>query len=543
MTEYVLPPSLRVSGAQWGVRGSAAAFSSPFTGATRTYSRGGDLWAAELSIDNASNQASFAERAYYAGLLAAIKSKANRVWMSPPGYVRRGSFPATELFTNADFAQGTTGWSAYTSDYSRVVSGGVYRATGTGSSGDGGSAVGGSSYPAFQANSNKTANFPHVIRAVLRPFGPVAPTALRIYDNDVSVAAYGTMPAGGIGYQAASMVPSTIVQSYGVQEGVTRPAGNGIDIEFISYSRCFQIDNSPNVFANSLISAGGWTNGNSSVTGSYYTAPDGTTTGARLIEATDVSQSHYIYREATRTNDYNDWFACGFFRVGQSGSRSRVYVSVRDTLSGTHGASAIFNLSNGTISTAANSFGSALGARAYIRSMGYNSWYFCAIGCRMPNSGTTVGAFACPANNSDAPTYNGDGSSDIGVWHFGLANSGVPFNPGVTTGTAVASGVTQSGSALRVKGLPVSTSGLLLPGDFVQIGNQLDQVVAPLDSDAAGLGYLQLSRPQRTAPADNAAVIVEKPMGRFLFAENDIGYSLRPGQLSDYTIPLIEDVA
>jgi hypothetical protein len=77
--------------------------------------------------------------------------------------------------------------------------------------------------------------------------------------------------------------------------------------------------------------------------------------------------------------------------------------------------------------------------------------------------------------------------------------------------------------------LPVSTNGLLMPDDEIQVGNELKLVTAPLNSDAAGLGYLQFEPPLRGAPADNAPVILHEPMGRFLFTGELVGWDHEPG--------------
>jgi hypothetical protein len=101
-------------------------------------------------------------------------------------------------------------------------------------------------------------------------------------------------------------------------------------------------------------------------------------------------------------------------------------------------------------------------------------------------------------------------------------------------------GGSQTSRSLNVDQLPVSTDGLLLPGDRVQIGNTLCMVVAPLNSNSSGAGYLQLHRAPRATPADNAPVIVFNPMGRFVMTEDSGGWDDRPGQISDFSMTLEE---
>jgi hypothetical protein len=101
-------------------------------------------------------------------------------------------------------------------------------------------------------------------------------------------------------------------------------------------------------------------------------------------------------------------------------------------------------------------------------------------------------------------------------------------------------GGSQTGRSLNVDGLPTSTSGLLLPGDRVQIGNTLCMVISRLDSNSSGAGYLQLHRAPRATPADNDPVIVHNPMGRFVMTEDAGGWDDRPGQISDFSMTLEE---
>ena len=63
---------------------------------------------------------------------------------------------------------------------------------------------------------------------------------------------------------------------------------------------------------------------------------------------------------------------------------------------------------------------------------------------------------------------------------------------------------------------------------------------APLDSDAAGLGYLEVSPNIRTPFADNDPVIINQPMGRYMLASDDAGYSTRAGRISTMTLEFEE---
>jgi hypothetical protein len=107
---------------------------------------------------------------------------------------------------------------------------------------------------------------------------------------------------------------------------------------------------------------------------------------------------------------------------------------------------------------------------------------------------------------------------------------------------ALVKGASQTGSKIVIDALPVSTNGLLLAGDRVQIGEELLTVIAPLDSNSSGEGTLILHRPLRTAPADNAPVIIHEPMGLFMLAEQENGWLNDPGRVSSATVNLIEAI-
>jgi hypothetical protein len=72
----------------------------------------------------------------------------------------------------------------------------------------------------------------------------------------------------------------------------------------------------------------------------------------------------------------------------------------------------------------------------------------------------------------------------------------------------------------------------------VEINGELERVIAPLDSDAAGLGVLMLGRARAIAPADNDPVIVLNPMGRFIIQA--VRETERYGLYTDIELDLIE---
>jgi hypothetical protein len=79
----------------------------------------------------------------------------------------------------------------------------------------------------------------------------------------------------------------------------------------------------------------------------------------------------------------------------------------------------------------------------------------------------------------------------------------------------------------------------LRSGDWFEINGELKQCTTSLDSDAAGLGYLQFTPGIATSPADNDPVIINCPMGRFMLgADPDITENF--GAYTDVSLDLVE---
>jgi hypothetical protein len=108
------------------------------------------------------------------------------------------------------------------------------------------------------------------------------------------------------------------------------------------------------------------------------------------------------------------------------------------------------------------------------------------------------------------------------------------------TRCALVNGASQTGSTLIIDALPISTAGLLLPGDWIGIGMEQKRITAPLNSDSGGNGLLQFAPPLRVSPANNDPVIITSPMGRFILAANENGWESVPGIFSTYTFDLVE---
>lgn len=520
--DVLIPPDIPVAEIEWRILDNTAVSSSPLNGVTTTFTRPGTRWGARLSFRNLKDR----DRARLLAIIAAVRGRSGRVYFtSAADPARTGGYSFPELFTNADFASGVTGWSQSAAALS--VSDRVMRITATSIAA-----------PCIYQNPAVTQYAPLIVRGFA---GARSRNGTFIGTSADGISNYATDAQGMV---AQSWVPLSafagntfpIVHNASGNAGLV---GDWLDTPFTSLSRCALVDNGPNALLYSdQIDNAAWTKANVTITANVATAPDGTTTADAIVENSATSQ-HYVQQSVARASAAEDICAYGYFKRG-AGARNIRLIAGDSSLS--NYGQAYFDLGAGTVS-AGSINGSATNPRAFIRAAG-DGWYFCSVVVRLPTS-TGLTNYA-DLTDGTTTGYTGDGTSSVYAWRLGAARSGVPTRGALTTATALASGATQTGSGLYLKGLPVSTQNIRAAGDMVEIilptGSQLVRLTAALDSDAAGLGYLQFENPVRVSPADNAAVIFNQPMMRGILSEGP-SWPTRPGLFSDFDLDLIEDIA
>lgn len=520
--DVLIPPDIPIAEIEWRILDNTAVSTSPLNGVTTTFTRPGTRWGARLSFRNLKDR----DRARLLAIIAAVRGRSGRVYFtSAADPARTGGYSFPELFTNADFASGVTGWSQSAAALS--VSDRVMRITATSIAA-----------PCIYQNPAVTQYAPLIVRGFA---GARSRNGTFIGTSADGISNYATDAQGMV---AQSWVPLSafagntfpIVHNASGNAGLV---GDWLDTPFVSLSRCALVDNGPNALLYSdQIDNAAWTKANVTITANGATAPDGTTTADAIVENSATSQ-HYVQQSVARASAAEDICAYGYFKRG-AGARNIRLIAGDSSLS--NYGQAYFDLGAGTVS-AGSINGSATNPRAFIRAAG-DGWYFCSVVVRLPTS-TGLTNYA-DLTDGTTTGYTGDGTSSVYAWRLGAARSGVPTRGALTTATALASGATQTGSGLYLKGLPVSTQNIRAAGDMVEIMlptySQLVRLTAALDSDAAGLGYLQFENPVRVSPADNAAVIFNQPMMRGILTEGP-SWPTRPGLFSDFDIDLIEDIA
>lgn len=414
----------------------------------------------------------------------------------------RGSFATSELLTNNTFASGTTGWTSG-SEYTLSVSDRVMRATR-----NNGNAT---SYALRSSAAPAIVQWaPYVMRAmVLQGRGAYA-SGFRL--NDLSGSIIGSAQTS-YGLLSQVFVGTQNNLTFGLfdNSATGQLAGDHIYIPYVSIARCAQVDNAPNALLQSETLATTWTQtGLSALNSNAATDPYGTSTADNLVENSS-SSAHSITQTGTKAASAEDWCVWGWFKRG-SGTRD---VELSIGVDASNLSYVIFDLGAGTAGTVTNS-GTNTNGRAYVASLG-NGWYYCALVAKLTTTATTRAGILMVSAGND--TYTGDGSSSLSAVHVGAAQTSWPSRGGITTSTALASGTAQTGSALYTRGWPVSTSGLLLPNDWIAIGGELKQLTAPVNSDAAGMAYIRFRPGLASSPADGAPIVVHEPFGRFVYPQ------------------------
>jgi hypothetical protein len=132
---------------------------------------------------------------------------------------------------------------------------------------------------------------------------------------------------------------------------------------------------------------------------------------------------------------------------------------------------------------------------------------------------------------------------------FGTFTLGDPVGAsprGSAGGTPLVNGASQVGGTLNIDGCTASQTGWLKAGDYIQLGSAgsatLHKVLADADSNGSGEVALDIWPYIRTAPSDNATVVVTNTIGRFRLADNEQNWSIRETALYGITFGGVEAV-
>jgi hypothetical protein len=111
----------------------------------------------------------------------------------------------------------------------------------------------------------------------------------------------------------------------------------------------------------------------------------------------------------------------------------------------------------------------------------------------------------------------------LGVFMLGDALQSAPL--GVATGTPVTVGTSQSGYSLNTNGWTPSVTGILQPGDYIQLGFRLYRCLDVVNSDVSGNASFNIFPSLRESPPAGTSVITRNAQGMFRLADNSSKWS------------------
>jgi hypothetical protein len=122
---------------------------------------------------------------------------------------------------------------------------------------------------------------------------------------------------------------------------------------------------------------------------------------------------------------------------------------------------------------------------------------------------------------------------------------GQPLGSQPVANNGLNSGNPAMSKMLGTSGWTPSTTGLLLPGDYIQVDYRLYRVLDSVDSDQSGAAVISIWPSLREVPTNATSIITgandgPQPKGLFRLATNQRGFSFDITQLTHLSIPIME---
>jgi hypothetical protein len=124
---------------------------------------------------------------------------------------------------------------------------------------------------------------------------------------------------------------------------------------------------------------------------------------------------------------------------------------------------------------------------------------------------------------------------------FYLSDPAYTGPKGTVMGKPLVNGVQNAmATSLNTKGWTPNSFRLLLPGDYIQVGNRLHRVLDQVNSDGSGYATISIWPSLREATTDGQAINLNKPKGLFRLAENRRSVLTDETRLSGVSLKAIE---
>ncbi|WP_137923954.1 hypothetical protein [Cupriavidus sp. 2SB] len=107
--------------------------------------------------------------------------------------------------------------------------------------------------------------------------------------------------------------------------------------------------------------------------------------------------------------------------------------------------------------------------------------------------------------------------------------------PGSATYAPQVNGAMSNFKSLPTKSWPASTK-VLRAGDYLAVGGELKMVTADVTSDGAGLASVPVAPAFRNAPANNAAITLDRPRAIMMLATDKFAVRMLPGRIADSVV-------
>lgn len=442
------------------------------------------------------------ERGNILGILSALRGSQNTV-RTCVHQTLRGAFGLSELVTNNNFESGTTGWTVLNTSLHKVSDRLSVLQIAAAQDGTVGDTYG-------IGRSLTTVQYaPYVVRVSFMKGRGVESYAAGL-GLTVGTSAYALSSGATPGLLTAAGVVRDVSAAI-LAGGITATGNTYQDYSLCnqtSVARCALVDNGGNNLLQSDTFNTTWTLNNVTISTNVAASPDYSITDG--IRETVAAGDHNINQGYTVSSAALDFtYTIGLKR----GARDFAMIQIDD---GTDVARCSINLLTGATLGLLDT-GNMTDVRVAVQAAG-NFWFIVNISARKTSSATTLNAKVFCSTDGLTFNYAGSAAADaILVFRATSKLSSCPVRQTLTTSSIVASAL-QSGSSLFIKGLPASTDGLSLPGDYIEINNELKRLTAPLNSDALGLGYIQFEPEMINAPVDDAPVIFFQPFGRFIIS-------------------------
>jgi len=96
---------------------------------------------------------------------------------------------------------------------------------------------------------------------------------------------------------------------------------------------------------------------------------------------------------------------------------------------------------------------------------------------------------------------------------------------GVATGTPIVDGGSQTGNVLLTKGWTGNTAGILLAGDYIQVGSYMYMVLKTVASETGGSASLDIMPALRSSPTASASITTSNVKTLMRLSTNEMAWS------------------